>query len=439
MPLTPDQIAEIDAYLASKITKVRIPELPPNTTYGDLSLLDRSPIWMNAVNKTVWVDQLTLKALLTTGGSGTIAPVLRGDTIPHVVTLAEAGGNTVLIPEIAGKTFFLRLEGRPVLPPEFEILNAGGFKMNDVGGSPYVLAEGQLFDLQVYELMSTTTGTPAALSSSYVVGKVLVSSNTTLNGVNHANKIIQLRGGSTKVVLTLPDIALTPENAILIIEATITNDWQTKVQTQGGQFVYMNNTSYGSLFVAKGEVLILFRDTDGWYVINEFAKNYLGLARPIPAYGLDLNEAYCDGSLVNRDDFPREWERANAYSNSIVDEVDWAANPGCYSRGDGIITFRRPDLRNMFLRGVKTIGGTDTERALNAPGGIQQDSIEKFWPGTPTKPVILQVDGTQTVVTNDPDGTLVQPNVVTPLAIDKTLFSSETRPVNSGVVWVVKY
>jgi hypothetical protein len=423
MPLDPSVQAEIDAYLASKIVKVRIPELPPNTTYGDVSLLDRMPLWMNGTNKTVWADLVTLKAILTTGGTGTITPVLTGDKIIHEVTSAEAGGNTVLIPELAGKTFFLRLEGRPVKPSEFTILNAGGFKMNDVAtGVPYELTEGQRFDLEVYELQAGTSGTPAALSSSYIVGKVNVSSNTTLNGVNHANKIIQLRGGATKVVLTLPDIATTPENAVLIIEASINNDWQTKVQTQGGQFIYMNNSSRSALYVGKGEVLVLFRDTDGWYVINDFGNYYKNLGKPYAAYSYETNEneIVCNGSDILKEDYPRLWEKIQTVGGGLTtDSTVWDANKGMWLEVDSN-TFRLPDLRDMFLRGADT----------QTPGTFEDQDTKAQ---TVTFPQVNHnASGTNYGVT---DGPLGGPGSRT----FDTTGGTETRPMNTRILWVTKY
>jgi hypothetical protein len=437
MPFSPDQVTEIqniiDTYYAGK--KKRIPDLAKFDTYGELSLLDRAPVWMNAVDKTVWADFITLKALLTTGGSGSIAPVLQGDTIIHVVTSAEAGSDTVLIPDLAGKTFLLRLEGRPVLPTEFQILNAGGFKM--LGG--YTLSEDQRFDLQVYDLQSVPTGGPASLSSSFIIGKLEVSSTVSLNGVNDANKIINIRAASAKITITLPDIATTPTNAVFILESQINNQFQAKLQSTGGQAIYMNNSSRTSLWIGKGETVWVFRNDDGWIVCNDFGNYYKNIGKPYASYSYedDINELLCDGSDVLKSDVPRLWAEVQTFGTSLTnDPAVYAGNRGMWLDKDSD-TLSLPDLREMFLRGVK--GGTDTERSLNAPGGLQTESIKKFWPGTPTKPVILQVDGTQTVIATDNDGTLVQPNVVTPIAIDKTLFGTETRPVNTGVFWVVKY
>jgi hypothetical protein len=427
MPLDPSVQAEIDAYLASKIVKVRIPELPPNTTYGDVSLLDRMALWMNGTNKTVWTDLVTLKAILTTGGTGTITPVLTGDKIIHEVTSAEAGGNTVLIPELAGKTFFLRLEGRPVKPSEFTILNAGGFKMNDVAtGVPYELTEGQRFDLEVYELQAGTSGTPAALSSSYIVGIVEVSSNTTLNGINHANKWIELRGGSTQITLTLPDIATTPENAVFIVEACIGNDYQNKITTQGGQFIYMNGSSWTNLWIGQGETAIVARKSDGWYVIGgDMANAYRNLAKITGAYKVGLGELQLNGGDQLKTLVPRLWEEVQSMGGALTtDPAVYAANKGMWLDKD-TDTITLPDLRNMFLRGIN--GGT--------PGTFQDETVNI---NAGVKGV--KVTGINTIAsTVDSTNSTGQEFDLTHVFVISDKQGTETRPVNMGVMWVIKY
>lgn len=435
MPLDPSIQAEIDAYLASKIVKVRIPELLPYSTYGDISLLDKIPLWMAGVNKTVWVDSLTYKTLLITGGSGTITPVITGGNLIHEVTEAEAGGDTVLIPELAGKTFFLRLEGRPLkLGTEFQILSAGGWKIIIPG---FELIQGQLFDAEVFELQATPSGAPAALSSSFVVGIVEVTANTTLNGVNHANNLIQLRGGATKVTLTLPDIGSTPENAIFIIEATINNDYQTKVQTQGGQFIYMNNTSRGSIYVGKGESVLIFKGADGWYVLGDFGNYYKNLGKPYAAYSHedDENELLCDGSDLPKEDYPRLWEKVQTLAGSLLSvESDWNNNKGCWLDVD-TNTFRLPDLRDAFLRGVKNELGSDPDRTLNVPGGFQDESVNI---STGVKGV--KVTGNNTIASSvdstNPSGEEFDLTHVFAISPKQ---GTSTKPWNYGIMWVIKY
>ena len=436
MPLDPLIQAEVDAYLASVITKVRIPELPQWSTFGDLSLLDRIPLWMNSVDKTVWVDSLNYKALLITGGSGTVTPVLTGDTEIVEVEAAEAGGDIVLRSELDGKTYFLRLEGRPMkLGTDWQLLT-GGFKMLNPGGvGPYELVEGQRFDAEIFELQATSGG-PASLSSSFIIGIVTISANTTLNGVNHANKVIEIRGGATKIITTLPDIASTPENAFLCIDTMIGNTVQQKVQTQGGQFIYMNNTSRSSVYLGVGEVMWLRRGADGWYVMNDFGDNYKNLGKPYAAYSHENNESelFCDGADYQKADVPRLWEKVQTIGGSLLTDVGiWNVNKGCYLEVDSN-TLRIPDLRDMFLRGVKTETGTDPERSLNKLGGFQDEAVNI---ATSVKGV--KVTGSNTVVNVDalnPGGN--EFDLVTGFAISAKQ-GTETRPKNIGVMWVIKY
>jgi hypothetical protein len=452
MALTPDQKAEIDLYIAASLQKRRIPELTPFNTYGDLSLLDRMPLWMNSVNKTVWTDLLNLRALLTTGASGTIEPVLTGDTVIHEVTAAEAGGTDVLEPALAGKSFFLRLEGRPVKPSEFQILNAGGFRMT---APDYELQEGQLFDMEVYELQASGGG-PAALSSSFIVGTVNVPVNTILNGVNDVNKIIKIRGGAAKIEITLPDLATTAENAFLVLEADLNNDYQNKIKTQAGQFIYMNGQGLTEIYIGLGEAIWLFKGPDGWYDLNQFGKNYLNIGKPFATYSIGDDELICKGQLLSRADYPRLWKYVQSLGAAAVADNLWNVAQiyrqgnaytlvapvsgtyetiprpyrGAYSLGDGLTTFRLPDLQNMFLRGLKSDSGADTERYQNNPGNFQQNMIKAH-------------DHEYDIAASEtPNGLLVYTRAGAMSAQKGTVkpFGGvETRPDNIGLFWAVKY
>jgi hypothetical protein len=435
MPLDPLIQAEVDAYLASVILKKRIPELPDASVFGAASLLDEIALWMNGVDKTVHIDLLTLKSIMTTGGTGTVVPSLVGNTLPIVITAAEAGGDTVLRPELEGKTYFLRLEGRPmILNTDWQLLS-GGFKMLNPGSpDPYELVEGQRFDAQIYELMSTTGG-PAALSSSFITGIVTVSANETLNGVNHANKLIQIRGGGTHIVVTLPDLASTPENAFLCLETVLGNTVQQRITTQGGQLIYMNNSSWINLHMGVGEVLWLRKGSDGWYMLNNFGDRYLDLGHPVARYShiANRNEIFCDGTNYAKADVPRLWEAVQTFGGSLVsDTTVWNNNKGLYLDVD-TNTLRVPDLRNLFLRGVKTEGGSDAQRALNVPGGFQDEAMN-----VPVGVTGVKVTGSNTVVNVDsvnPGGN--EFDLTTGFSITPKQ-GPETRPVNSGVMWVIK-
>jgi hypothetical protein len=420
MPLDPSIQAEIDAYLAEKITKVRIPELPGYSTYGTLSLLDRIPLWMNSVNKTVWVDSLSYKALLTTGSIDPIVPSFTGNSIIVEATGAEVGVDTILRSELEGKMYTLRVEGKGILKPgtEWQLLS-GGFKLLNPGSAdPYSLYEGQRFEAELYNLVQSSTGSPAPLSSSFITGKIEASTNTTLNGVNHANKLISLRGGNSTINIILPDIALVPEKAVFFFEAQINNDFQTGIFTTGGQSIYMNHTSWSNLYIAKGETLWLFRDDSGWIVINDFGNNYRNLGKPYAAYSVedDENELLCDGRNLTKVDYPRLWNKVQTIGAALTtNPTTWDTNKGMWLEVDSA-TFRVPDLRKMILKGLD---------AGETGGRFQENQVGEYTDTQGDHGTTNTVD----TYTNGPFH--FKTKVINP--------GAETLVDNIGIMWVVKY
>jgi hypothetical protein len=75
-----------------------------------------------------------------------------------------------------------------------------------------------------------------------------------------------------------------------------------------------------------------------------------------------------DGSLVGRTSYPDLWAYAQAVG--VTDEGTWSAGYfGYFSSGNGSTTFRIPDLRGLFLRGLDNGRGLDPSR----PWGYYQD------------------------------------------------------------------
>lgn len=75
-----------------------------------------------------------------------------------------------------------------------------------------------------------------------------------------------------------------------------------------------------------------------------------------------------NGALVSRTTYANLF--AFASSLGLVSEATWNAGQfGSFSVGDGSTTFRLPDLRGMFIRGLDESRGIDSGRAL----GVWQD------------------------------------------------------------------
>jgi hypothetical protein len=81
------------------------------------------------------------------------------------------------------------------------------------------------------------------------------------------------------------------------------------------------------------------------------------------------------GQLVNRADYPRVWKFATD-NNLTVTEASWASSmSGLFSVGDGVTTFRLPELRAEYIRGYDNNRGIDSGRTL---GSWQQDAIRNI-------------------------------------------------------------
>jgi microcystin-dependent protein len=447
------------------LVTVRIPDLTAHP--GPLSLDDRIPIWYAALDKTRRTSLSTLRDFILTGGDGASLPVVQnGDTIIHIVTAGEAGGSIVSLPALAGKTFKLRRAGMPLLAQsgstptatdEYVCLSAGGFELLQPGD---VLIEGERFELEVFSLQGGSSSTPGSGGGSLVNGQVIVTTNITLNAVDHVNKLISIRSDTNIITVTLPDVLDVPDNTIMPIETTILNNFQTRITTQGGQFIYMRNANYTSLYMGKSESLWLYRADDGWYVINDFANNYAQVGKIQASYKVGINELLADGTLYSRAAHPRLWGEIQTFGSSLVSDATWSTASvshagrtvewpysGCFSTGDGSTTFRVPDLRNRALRGLRNIGSSDDQRYHNHAGGYQRHEFELHnhvsAPFDKAAAKASDVDSTNTPGGVDSSNNTTEYRVANMgaywgAATIQGAGGNESRMDNVGVLWTIK-
>lgn len=85
------------------------------------------------------------------------------------------------------------------------------------------------------------------------------------------------------------------------------------------------------------------------------------------------------GQLVAKANFPRLWQFANDNSLTIPDAT-WlgsSAKQGLFGIGGSGTTFRLPDLRGVFLRGLDNSRGLDIDRPFGGEGIYQEDAFKK--------------------------------------------------------------
>jgi Phage Tail Collar Domain len=173
----------------------------------------------------------------------------------------------------------------------------------------------------------------------------------------------------------------------------------------------------------------------------------------IEAYGLDIlgqvdsNWLPCDGRMVKRSDYPLFATRAAAIYGSSGDNV------------------YLPDLRGLFLRGVndgrtdsladpdssKRIAPNHGALAIDLVGSVEPDAFQGHWHYADG--IAPRVD-TNSASSYEPAGEVIPksigdhsyPDVDNKFVLDPTSdgthgtprFSSETRPKNSYVYWIIK-
>lgn len=444
--------------LGTEIEVARIPELPQLTPDLPLSTLDKVAVYIAAENKTKQVTLGALNTFINTGGGGAAVGIVEdGGTIIYIVPSEANDTDTASIPSLAGLFFSLDKNGIPLIPlkadnsnvsvAEYEILAAGGFKLL-LGDK---LHTNERFRIRLYSAITGGgVGSGTGTASSLITGVKAITANTVLDPVTDVNKLIQIRSNNTAVSVTLPDIANVAANAIVAVETLLNNNKATTILTTGGQNIYLNKATKTVAYMHPGEVAWFYRGDDGWYVINDFGDKYRNLAMPKPAYKIEPYQIYCFGQLLIRSEYPRLWEYVQTLGSSFVDDTLWSTASvvdgegntipfpyrGCWSNGDGTNSFRTPDLRDMFLRGLKSDIGTDPDRVLNKPGGYQPDSVGDFiadlevpkgnsYTGSPNQ----QRFGNGSA--NPQDVVVDDINIDTPF--------SETKVKNIGVYWVVDF
>lgn len=144
------------------------------------------------------------------------------------------------------------------------------------------------------------------------------------------------------------------------------------VQAAGGEAVKFHTR----LRAAGYAFFVLMGAGDFWHLRSDGAGAWLpldrldgtALGRPIFETTTALSPGGWgepNGSLLNRAEWPWLWDHAQQ-SGLIVTEAQRGGMEGAWTRGDEAATFRVPDLRGEFLRGLDEGRGLDPERVAGS-------------------------------------------------------------------------
>ena len=207
------------------------------------------------------------------------------------------------------------------------------------------------------------------------------------------NKLVRCSGSIATQVITLPVLSsINVDDGFYFDNSVVRSAVQDKILTQGADrinFTGFNTTTilFSEFWVSRGEHLLLRKlDNNLWEVRSDYKGVNVGM-RMSGRYAAQANYLPEDNRLLDGDEYGRLWfyiKNILPNTHYIVDDnvvnsgyIPTRSKCGMFTVHSTLKKFRMPLTSGLTERGLLdfNVYGTDTGRAVDYPGGFQDEMI----------------------------------------------------------------